>query len=221
MGLAMDSRLVAVAGLVASLLTIERTWAQSAERPELSQGDSWVYSVVEGGTFIRPGNFASLESYTVTEVQKRMGSPSGYAMARTTATDAGGGATTSYYSITISLNGYARANARDSWQEAKWLQWPLASGARWKVEIPLADGVRVWEARVEGWEELDVPAGRFKAIRIVYDMVQNPNPLVTGQATWWYAPAVKACIKKSEYGQIEASMSLRRDTRELKSYQVH
>jgi hypothetical protein len=217
----MDRLLLAVAGLAAALLSSPKTSAQPAERPELSQGDSWAYVVHESGTFIRPGNFESVESYAVTEVFKRWGPTSGYAVARTVATDSGGEAKTTYYSITVDLNDYARANASTSWQEAKWMQWPLQSGARWKFEIPLADGVRVWEAHVEGWEEVEVPAGRFKAIRIVYDMVQNPNPLVTWQSTRWYAPAVKTWIKKTDYGQIEASMSLTRDTRELKSYQVH
>ena len=106
------------------------------------------------------------------------------------------------------------------WQVATWLDWPLEVGKRWKVEIPLAAGIRVWEARVKGWEEIEVPAGKFKVIQIVYDMVANPDPLVTWQATAWYAPSVKTFVKKTDFGQYEASFAIRRDTRELQRYHL-
>ena len=96
-----------------------------------------------------------------------------------------------------------------------------ATGQSWRTERPTANGTQIWETKVRGWEEVVVPAGKFRALRLEIDLVANPNPLVTRQVTLWYSPVVKSYVRKTEYGAHEASFTNRRDIRELTSYSLH
>ena len=85
------------------------------------------------------------------------------------------------------------------------LQFPLAVGrqypAAWVMRRPRAGGFEVKHQRtvkVVGWEDLEVPAGRFRAVKIEatggFQRVDKP---LTGQArnTYWYVPQVKRWVK--------------------------
>jgi hypothetical protein len=101
-------------------------------------------------------------------------------------------------------------------------QWPLEPGRSWKYErLDATDGFQVWEAQVKGWEDVEVPAGKFRTIRVDFDLVQNPNPLVTWHMSFWYSPDVKAFVKQTQHGVYEASMPIHRSTRELTGYTLH
>lgn len=178
--------------------------------------DFWDYALHEGGNLASPGNYYYVESFLVNRVL-----PEQYEMSRVLTAERSGESTTSAYRITRDLNGYARQNASFPWQEARWVQWPLEPGRTWKFEVPIAAGIRTWEAHVTGWEEVEVPAGKFKAIRVVLDLIANPDPLLGWKTTVWYSPEVKWFVKKTDYGTYEASVPIRRDTRELKKYRLH
>lgn len=192
------------------------------ERPVLHENDTWVYSVYEGGSFGHAGNYESVESFTVVRVLPRQwGVSTGYQMSHEQDAQGAEKAKKSGYRISRDLNVYARGGPGNPQQEVRWLQWPLEPGQSWRCERPTPGGTQTWETKVKGWEEVVVPAGKFRAIRVDIDLVANPNPLVTRQVTLWYSPEVKAFVKKTEYGVKEASFPTRRDTRELTSYQLH
>jgi len=194
--------------------------AQTMERPELHEQDTWAYSLYEGGTLATAGNYESIESFTVVLVLPE-GSPRRYEISRSLSDKRIGGAKKNSYRISRDLNTYARQNPTLPWQEVRWVQWPLEVGQSWRFERPLAAGIQVWDVRVSGWEDVEVPAGKFRCVRVELDLVSNPNPLVTWQTKVWYSPEVKAFVKKTDYGFVEASIPIRRDTRELTNYQLH
>ena len=196
--------------------------AQAIERPELSAEDTWVYRVYEGGNLAHVGSYESTESFTVLGVLPRQwGLSTGYQMSHSLSAVGSEEAKKNNHRISRDLNGYARQSPSSAQQEVRWLQWPLEPGRSWRFERPIAAGIQIWETNVKGWEEVEVPAGKFRTLRVVIDLVANPNPLVTWQVTMWYSPEVKAFVKKTDYGQYEASVPIKRDTRELKSYQLH
>jgi hypothetical protein len=192
------------------------------ERPELRADDTWVYNVHEGGNLASGGNYEFVESYTVVSVlPQQWGISTGYQMSRSSTAAGSGETKKSGYRISRDLNSFARQNAASPLQEARWLQWPLEPGRTWRFDRPIAQGIQVWETKVKDWEDVEVPAGKFRTIRVVIDLVANPNPLLTWQVTMWYSPEVKSFVKKTDYGVYEASVPIRRDTRELTRYQLH
>ena len=58
-------------------------------------------------------------------------------------------------------------------------------------------------------------------MRVDVHLISNPNPLLTWQVSIWYSPEAKWFVKKTEFGVMEASVPIRRDTYELTSYQLH
>lgn len=83
-----------------------------------------------------------------------------------------------------------------------WRIWPLVPGAVWSHDTtwPRAEGgtsrVRQ-DAKVVGWEEVVVPAGRFNALRIEYDGFVLTSGGWYGRITetYWYAPSARADVK--------------------------
>jgi hypothetical protein len=83
--------------------------------------------------------------------------------------------------------------------------FPLAEGQRWKQTIQRADPrwnesrrVLVY-GRVAGWESVRVPAGEFKAIKIVRDMYLGDHDPFRNETmrteTEWYVPELKMPVK--------------------------
>lgn len=85
------------------------------------------------------------------------------------------------------------------------LAFPLEVGKTWKNEYKInrSDGGTTSynsPVTVEGWEDVQVPAGKFKAIKIVHSgfySAQKINSSWTGSTaeTFWYAPEVKKFVK--------------------------
>lgn len=83
-----------------------------------------------------------------------------------------------------------------------WLVWPLAVGKQWDFEADWTrpdgtTGVSEQKAQVVAFEDVTVPAGRFKAYRIEYRGYFRSSRGTTGRQddTYWYAPEVKANVK--------------------------
>jgi len=93
-------------------------------------------------------------------------------------------------------------------------------GQTWKYEVPVAFGTQVLVARVKAWEDVEVPAGKFKALRIERELIANPNPIVGRVVTVWYSPEVKANVRMYIHGTYEGSATIVNYTRELQSYKV-
>ena len=118
------------------------------------------------------------------------------------------------------------------------LNFPLTSGKQWKdlyqVDEPGAWGGMVAvdyneTFRVLEWEELQVRAGKFKAIKVEYKLEPSWRDgigWVTGtesKALYWYSPEVKNFVKcQYEKGYREARIQGKgdRENWELVSYEL-
>jgi hypothetical protein len=70
------------------------------------------------------------------------------------------------------------------------VQWPLSVGKHWTYEGDVVNKLSGFSGgaqsviRVERYEDVETPAGTFKAFKIV-----------TGSSAWWYSPDVRTIIK--------------------------
>ncbi|MDT9000714.1 hypothetical protein RQP53_15670 [Paucibacter sp. APW11] len=107
----------------------------------------------------------------------------------------------------------------------KALDFPLAPGKSWSHEnssLSAACGKQTTKLKseVKGWEEVEVPAGRFKALRIDSKGYWR-NGCGNDQLSYrfWYAPAVKSIVKNESI--IYAGGRMFSGTlSELKSYKL-
>jgi len=83
-----------------------------------------------------------------------------------------------------------------------WRVWPLEVGKRWPVDMNTvradgATGTLKMDAQVVAYEEVEVPAGRFKAFKIEYDGFVSIAGF-HGRMTdiFWYAPEARADVKQ-------------------------
>ncbi len=112
---------------------------------------------------------------------------------------------------------------RDGWlrpSSKPWRAWPLAVGKKWSVDSERVrpDGITVQvrqDVEVVAYEEVAVPAGRYKAFKIVHRGSYRNSRESGGELndTYWYAPDAKADVKHVR--QILGHLY----TRELVSYQ--
>ncbi len=86
------------------------------------------------------------------------------------------------------------------------LDFPLEVGKTWKNEYQRnrneGGGTTAFSSpvKVEGWEEVEVPAGKFKALKVVHSGFYNSKTNTgawTGRSeeTVWYSPDVKKFVK--------------------------
>ena len=198
-----------------SLVFCAQVCAQTVERPERKEGDTWTYRYRQGATLIAAGPIYYTEASTVTKV-----GPNGYEYVWVTTAERGGEQKTGTARRTHNLNWYARPRSDAPWQEVKAWEWPLEVGRTWKYELPVAGGSQIWEVRVKGWEEVAVPAGKFKTLRIDFELIANPDPIVYRKRTVWYSPDARVSAKIQDWGTYEGSIPTINDTRELESYQL-
>lgn len=115
-------------------------------------------------------------------------------------------------------------------------KWPLEPGKKWtfqiRQEVPVNNTepdsesqvlTNQFEAEVKGWETIDTPAGKFKAIKTVYknkwSLEHNPaNGLVV--ITSWYSPQVKREVQSISETFTPEGMPEARTRQQLLSYQV-
>jgi len=165
--------------------------AQEIERPTWSLTDTWTYKVIDLNTYREGrGRFPSTRKVTITEVRGGR-----YWADVSIAKEYGERETKEEkWGISVNLNNYERDNATLPWTEMEFLRWPLAVGKSWTFSHPTSDGTRFeWHATVDRWEEVSVPAGRFKAI--VVKIEGKGNTPYTAERTVWYAPEAKATVK--------------------------
>jgi hypothetical protein len=88
------------------------------------------------------------------------------------------------------------------------LKLPLKAGATWTSEAKMGGTTRsTFKYRVAGDEDVEVPAGKFKAVRIEVEIDTQGRP---GRSTIWYAPRVGVVKQEHE--------STRKYTKVLKSF---
>ena len=102
-----------------------------------------------------------------------------------------------------------------------WRVWPLEVGKKWTFDMDWIrqDGVTGHtrqDVEVAAFEQVEVPAGKFMAFRIVHKGFYSNSNNASGKQddTYWYAPDVKADVKSTRDDRFNFY------TRELLSY-VH
>jgi hypothetical protein len=105
---------------------------------------------------------------------------------------------------------------------------PLRAGQRLGlVERRIDNAVVPMEASVAGEEDLSVPAGQFRTVKVVLKAVPPPAPVrgavlagsFAAEQTVWYAPAVKRVIKSTLTMRVDNEVK-ESTTFELMSYKV-
>jgi len=89
------------------------------------------------------------------------------------------------------------------------LNFPFMIGKKWKDEYRRIQpdgfhGGNVMETiKALGWEEIVAPAGKYKAIKLEYQINYGPpglGPIFENLAWYWYSPEVKYFVK-GQYGK--------------------
>lgn len=113
-----------------------------------------------------------------------------------------------------------------------WLRFPLVPGQSWegKSVHPGRNGTgevtEQFKATATGWDTVTVPAGTFKAIKVVgkghWRYVGGTGATESGpnQFTVWYAPEAKRAVRSDYEDSGFASRSYNRERTELLEYRV-
>lgn len=204
--------------LVVSILLVVSApiGAEEIELPVWSVGDRWTFDKTEGPLSDNQGIFHSTVRISVIEPRPKV--------YRTDVTTQGGSGSdqqgTVERNVGRALNSYYRASAQLPFTELQFLQWPLAAGKTWQFEHPQPNGgTFVWNAKVDGWEDVTVPAGRFKALVIRIEGKQSGS-VYAQRRTVWYAPAAKWKVKEEWTGE-SGRWTVARERWELQSYELH
>lgn len=106
-----------------------------------------------------------------------------------------------------------------------YLSFPLHPGKTWQARVTEtgADGaqkVHVINGTVHPWETVTVPAGNFKALKVVIsdDVTQNGVSVSQGQDVSWYAPEVQRSVRTEETSLDPRTGEKRRRTISLVEY---
>ena len=177
----------AVLGAIFSFAAVA-VHAQSVPRPDWKVGDTWTVAVS-----VSAGVGASTrheEARTVKEAGE-----GGYVLEFVAKTAEGAAATPEMNKFSRDLNYIAPSGgANGGPQEFKWLQWPLEAGKNYQFESMAQNAVATWKGKVVGWEEVSVPAGKFKAVHLEFD---RSGPFRgSASESVWFAPDARAVVKR-------------------------
>ncbi|MDB5764797.1 MAG: hypothetical protein JWQ21_3792 [Herminiimonas sp.] len=202
--------------------------AQSIEAPIPTQGDSWQFQTINLWT----SNLISRTS------KKTIGASGEYVRSYFDTQSIGQNGEIMKPEVS---EGTARADLnqvvmyRGEKQERTWYKWPLVQGKKWSHQIkeelpPIAGATQTRtitstvNAEVIGWETLEVPAGKFKTMKIVYKtswVMDSPSATGVGMSTSWYSPDAKINVQ-SVYESFGADGSPQVRTKtQLIHYQVN
>ncbi len=111
-----------------------------------------------------------------------------------------------------------------------WLRFPLVPGARYKSQFDLRrprDGffasLKI-DVAVVGWEEVQVPAGTFRALKVdasgPVEAVDNFGGGGTAHYVIWYVPEVRRWVKWTFDAMNPRGQTQRHDSEELVGYHL-
>ena len=111
------------------------------------------------------------------------------------------------------------------------LRFPLAQGASWRTQFEVVRPLRGTfrsavdlAVRVAGWEEVAVPAGRFRALKVEAEgTFQRTDKAGAGHMRFvlWYAPAVKRWVKRTFESGNRRGHPLANEVDELVSHRLN
>ena len=178
---------------LAATLFFAAAHAQDAvPRPDVKPGDSWTYRRVEYETSKDTGVFVSEVTFANDRVIQIVGHRQG-------------GEKEVDVTFTAEWNQVSSANSGIFEPHQDLFRFPLRPGntheARYEVRFPQQGAYQVRHERkvtVRGWEEVAVPAGRFRALRVESEgTFQRVDRSLSGtvKEVMWYAPEVKRYVK--------------------------
>ena len=193
--------------LVAIPLTGAAQSDAPVRRPEIRVGDSWTYrstNVLEAGTYEHETRVSYADDKAILAVSTRKSDGKEF-----------DSSWTSEWNATVSYTGLHYRPPTGV------LQFPLRVGDKHSIKFEVleprgrnllfrASGT----STVVGWEMVEVPAGKFRALRVVleavYEQVAGPGPTSFQQeAIFWYVPDVRRWVKlQSVAGQRRLSEEL-------------
>ena len=173
-------------------LAVSSQEAQTAEKPDVKPGDRWVYRQMDYWTN-QVTSVVTREVVNVTRDVIQLVSKGGDGKEFDEVH-------TAHWNIVVLRN--AVYEPHDGM-----LQFPLQVGKTYPVAYEVAFGpTRSFRARVErtarvvGWEDVEVPAGKFRALKIELDgSYQRLDTAAAGKArnVIWYSPVVKRWVKRT------------------------
>jgi hypothetical protein len=174
-------------------------WSQDVvDKPQVKPGDNWAYNRIDN--WKRQVEFAFAHEVT--------GVGDGEIRIKVTRRDNG-----QVFQNVYSDQWNQRGGVQNITPEYNWLQFPLQAGKKYRMEYATHNrqsGVQTKnqrEVEVTGWEEVTVPAGKFRALKIVtsgtYTRLDRPG---SGRVreTFWYAPEVRRWVR-TEYEDTDFS----------------
>ncbi len=187
--------------------------ASAVDRAIYNEGDTWTYRTSDGPTSFMGSQFIATENKTITRV-----GVDEFELSVVTIPDRGEKKTSTELS-SLNFNGFIRPSPDAPRQEINTWIWPVDEGKSWTYEVPVAAGKQVWEVLVKGWEEIQVPAGTFKALKVQREMISAPDARTKRTTIVWYSPAAKVNVRVEIYAS-SGNTVISNFTRELVSYRV-
>lgn len=178
------------AAAAAFFIGVATAHAQDASRPDVKAGDTWVYRRTD---FM--DNHKSVLKLQVTFANEKVIHVVQVNQAGEKEVDST--ATAEWNTVTSARDGVFTP-------DSGLLHFPLHPGARWKSSYTVKFPRQDFDAHhdrwvtVVGWEEVQVPAGRFHALKVVSEgSVQRSDRPRPGDVseTVWYAPEVRRFVK--------------------------
>jgi hypothetical protein len=189
---------------------------QEVERPNWAPNDTWTFrgwelpAVWEGGGRLPYGRKVTIVGVRPTHYVAAVLSWQEYATRETTSLQR---------NLSRNLNRYFREDPTLPWTELEFLRWPLVVGKSWNFTHPMPDGSKFeWLVTVAGWEEISVPAGKFKTMVIKVEGASGAHH--TDWRTLWYSPDAKAVVRYEWRGYVRATHKAQGEFSELESFSV-
>ena len=168
--------------------------AQDVPRPDVKAGDSWTFRRIEYETNSVTGLFTTQVTFANDRAIQLL-------------SERQGGEQEIDATFTAEWNQVSSANSGIFEPHQDIFRFPLRPGntheARYDVRFPQQGAYQVRHkrtVRVLGWEEVQVPAGRFRALRVESDgTFQRVDRSLSGTAkeVVWYVPEVKRYVKRT------------------------
>lgn len=182
---------VAAIALLLTLAGVVQAQGDAVERPQVRAGDHWAYRYTE----YAPASRTTIVDSEVTYADDRA--------IHLVASDIAG---VKDVDVTYTSEWNLVASRRSGIYEphAGMLRFPLRPGDSWpsryRITFPREDYSTEQDriAKVEGWEDVQVPAGKFRALKVVAEgsSKRSDRPLWGYvREVMWYAPQVKRFVK--------------------------
>ena len=187
----------------ALLLGLIPTFACAVDAAPLRAGDTWRYQAVDGYNGLPQGTWRqTVTAAGANELRLELRRE-----------DAASGEVSVYAAHGVLTSGRLNPRATGSLEPAlQLLPFPLTEGKRWRQDVTRRDP-QLYDARdvrllgrVAGWETVKVPAGEFRAIKIIREFYLGDHDPFRRQTKLteyeWYVPELKHWAKMQTFEEF-------------------